>query len=278
VISMRSFIKPRRGASGFGARAPGLGDGFDADQVRLLDQTRSRAEADAVRHAEDMVGRNFPIVAEAEQIVGRRFAELKRLYTGARAELEAELKTREVDVVAVEEQLAITEHALLERGVHRPEVGLAPLERGALEHPRHWLWAAGLAATALALALGQPMYQIGELALVTVLLLGAFLLPVEQVEAERVTRLRRNRWREAEALREGHAALEEVKGKLERLCREVRAAAESEVALASELVAAYVSAAFSSLPAGVLAEGRELAQQREPNIDLPDWVPEGAEA
>jgi hypothetical protein len=233
VISIRGLFSPR--GSGFADRVPGLGDGYDPEQERLLAEARSRAEADAVRNAEEMVGREFPIVAEAEQIIGRRFAELERFYAGTRAELEAELRCRAADLEAAEAQLRITERALIEGGVPQPQVGLAPLGRRFFAYPR-------------------------------------------DREERRLALLRRNRRREARAVADARAAVEEVSGQLERLRREVRAGAESEVALASELVATYVGAVFSSLPVGVLADGRELAEQRQPDVGLPDWVPARAEA
>ncbi len=242
----------------------------------LLARVRGEAEADSLRHAEDMLGREFPIGAEAEGIAEARLAALRVAFVAADTDLNERRQVCEAGIDAGQAQIAGTERALLAAGIPEAELGLAPLHNRSLAG--WWVGlGAGLAAVAgfIIARLGFDPLALG-CAIAGAVALSILLLVVseEPIEERRVASLRRSRNEEAEVLEELTAELSRNQAAARGLREETRAVAEGEIAFAKRLVAAYTSAAFGALPAGSLAGGRKMADQAEPTVALPAWVSE----
>jgi hypothetical protein len=246
-------------------------------QERILERVRADAESEALRHAEAMVNRVFPIVEEAESIGTQRIAALGAAYAAARSELDAEIGAGRAQVAEAEAQLKCTEAELVKHGVEAERLPLAPLGEGMASY---WQVAPAVAAgvgVGLLLArldltpLGFAVVCLGGLGLVMLLLSWR----IAQPETAKVTSLRRNRRREAKHLDGLRADLERNESLAKGLVAETLRLAEAEEAFAKQLVAAFESAASSALPVGSLGEGeRSIRKQREPKVPTAPWVEE----
>src|ERR1043165_9232124 len=92
----------------------------------LLTETRLNAEADAIRHAEDLLEREFPIVATAERMAESRLALLRSEYSERHGELETERGAIEQAAQAMETRLQRAEAILRGAGVPETEIDLPP--------------------------------------------------------------------------------------------------------------------------------------------------------
>lgn len=208
----------------------------EKDYRRILKSTETKASADAIRHAEGMLHRQFPITDEARIAFESRLASLRQAFEGGMAEtrvrievLEGDLGIRTQDVEEVEQEAArVADQA------PQPDRAVWPRRRrgrGEQTTPgRH-----------------------------------------QRRESRRLNKIRRER---AEEARESERELFAARRELELIPIETRNLAEKEMAFAEQVVSTYVSAVFSSMPAGSLQTGEGLAEQRSLDVEIPDWVPE----
>jgi hypothetical protein len=254
-------------------------DAFDPRQAQatLLARVRRDAEADAIRHAEDMLERDFPIVAEAERIAETRLAALKAAFAERRAAIQGRIEGLAQAIVVAETQLRATEGALAEEGVPPSRLALAPRRGRPAVGTKIAIGLAGAVAIGLAirlLELSGPLVLPLAGAAMVLLALALALQPGPPLEDADITSLREVRVAEAEALTELRVELEQGRRELGGFEERALGLAETEVAFASQLVGAYQSAAFSSLPVGTLEDGRGLKEQRTPSVKLPAWARE----
>jgi len=251
------------------------------DHEVLLQRVRGDAEADAIRHAEYMVNRIFPVVEEAETLGAQRVATLGAAYAAFRSQIDAQVEVDRTMLEAAVRQLNSTEEALEEKGVPEGRTGLAPLGEGLVSR---WqlllaLCVGGGAGIALArLDLTAP--AIGLVVLVALALIAAILgLRIGQPETAVVTSLRRNRRREAGDVEELQAKLQHDEARATGLVKETLRLVEVEREFAKQMVATYESAASSSLPVGSMGDSeRAIRKQRVPDVRVPAWVEEVEEA
>ncbi|HST69476.1 MAG TPA: hypothetical protein VLI94_07435 [Solirubrobacterales bacterium] len=240
----------------------------------LLAETRRNAEADAIRHAESLLEREFPIVDTAERTAESTLADLRSTYTEERGELEAKREGVERKVEVAETRLHQTEALLREAGVPEAELGLPPSRKRGVQ-PRDAAAAIGGVALAVLvlsqLVSGLPLVALGALAAAG-LIFGLTRGPVEETEPTRLRRLREHR-QEIDRERQGLLDQQILNAEaIELLDRRTYSRGLSDIAFAGELVAAYANAAFSALPAGSLEGGREFAAQRQPHVEIPAWL------
>lgn len=245
-----------------------------AAHAQLLARVRREAEADAVRHAEDMLDRQFPIADEAETIAEARLAALQIEFIAKDAELGERRSTCERQISAAADRLAAIGAALRKAGIPADQVDAGPLR------PRRfagWKVAAGL-ATGLGLGYVLAVGDAGTLgiaaAVTFALALSIWLYATgpEDLEERLIVTLRESRAEVNDVLVELGSEVARIEIEREALRGETRATAENEIAFAGRLAAAYASAAFSAMPAGALEGGREFAAQNEPSVGLPGWV------
>jgi hypothetical protein len=246
-------------------------------QEALLARVRRDAEAEALRHAEAIVNRDFPIVEEAESIGVQRIAALGAAYAAAKSRLDAEIASGRSAESAARAQLQATDGALEEQGVAAERLPLAPLGQ---RMASYWQVAPAVAAAAAAgywlsrSSLSPAGMALG--CLVALALVGALLsLRIARPESGAITSLRRNRQREARLLDEVQTEVQRNQSLAQGLVEESLRLVEAEVAFAKQLVAAFESAASSALPVGALGNGqRSIRKQREPRVPTPGWVRE----
>jgi hypothetical protein len=251
------------------------------DQGKILERVRLEAEAEALRHAEAMVDREFPIVEEAESIGSQRIAALGAAYAALRSRLDAEIDAGVSEVSAAQTQLESTEKALLEQGVTADLLPLAPLGDGMASYWQVAPVAAVAAGAGVAVAGGRlsPLASAAVIAGALVLAIAILSLRIGNPESGKLTCLRRNRAREGAALEELKAELERNRSLAQGLVRETLRLVEAEEAFAKQIVATYESAASSALPVGALGDGgRAIRKQRAPSVAIPPWVRELEEA
>jgi hypothetical protein len=245
------------------------------EQAEILARVRRDAEADAIRHAEDMLDRDFPIVTEAEGIAETRLAALKTAYAERRGTITGRIRSLEGAVTETAGRLQTTEDALRAEGVPAAQIGLPPLRAKPAIAERVGI---GLGAAALVALLVKLLDLQGPVALaiagvaVLALTLALALQPGASLEEPGIAGLREVREQRAGELAELQDELRRSHNSLSELENRTFSTAELEVEFAGRLVGVYESAVFSSLPVGVLAEGRELKQQRRPAVDLPSWT------
>lgn len=244
-------------------------------QEELLGRVRRDAEADAIRHAEDMANRSFPIVEEAESIGAQRIAALGAAYAAARSQIDVEIEVCGSRLEAATEQLRETEGALEEQDVPADRTGLAPIGERLVSR-----WQAALALLlgigAGALLARSDLTPLGIVLVVLVALaaiVAVLSLRIGQPESALVTGLRRNHRREAGEVEDLQAQLKHEEALARGLVKETLRLVEAEVEFAKQLVASYESAASSALPPGALGEGdRAIRKQRTPQVPIPAWV------
>jgi hypothetical protein len=268
--------------AGEASASAGDDDSIDALAPRegILARVRRDAEADAIRHAEDMLDRDFPIVDEAVTIAEARLAALRVAYDERRTRLAVRIDGLSAGILTAEAQLHATDAALLAEGIPQSHLALPP-QRG----PRSPLVrTAAVAGAVVALYLLLDLIDV-EPGTVLPIVLGAavlagllaFFLPGPPLEPNSVMSLREARQDEEEEIAALRADLKRAEKGLHGLEEKTLSQAETEAQFAAELVTAYQSAAFSSLPAGTLEGGRTLKRQTVPKVQLPSWT-QGLEA
>jgi hypothetical protein len=251
------------------------------EQASILARVKRDAEADAIRHAEDMLNRDFPIVTQAEGIAETRLASLRSAYAERRGVLAERIGSLETTVSEMEERLQVTEQALAEEGVQESQIDLPPLrrKRRAVERMMIFLGAIVLLAFFVNLLDLQGDLRLSILG-VGLLIIGLVLLfaPGPLLEDPAVVALREQHQAQAKELAELRQQLKGKQDALVELEKRTYAVAEWEVKFAGELASSYHSTVFSSLPVGVLAEDRALKEQRRPRVQMPKWAMELAGA
>lgn len=246
-----------------------------AAQEKILERVRRDAEADAIRHAEDMADRNFPVVDEAESIGAQRIAALGAAYAAARSQIDVEIRVGQTQSGAAAGQLERTERALEEAGVPERHTQLAPLGDGLVSRWQALLaLAVGAGGGVLLARLDLAPLGIAAVVVIALAAIAAiFSLRIGQPETARVTALRRNRRKEAEEVEELEAKLKHDEALAEGLVKETLRLVEVEQEFAKQMVATYESAASSALPVGSLGEGeRSIRKQRVPDVRTPPWA------
>ncbi len=246
-----------------------------ADRAVILEEVKRDAEADAIRHAEDMLDRDFPIVPRAESSAGTRLATLRSVYVERRGELSGRITVLDRRVNELALRLQATERALEAEGVSPSQIGLEPLRgrRAVVERIAVALGALVVMGLVVKLLDLRGQLVLPAVGLLFVLLLLILILqPGEELEDPAIAMLREQRGQQDEALAELQADLNAHREALSKLERTTYAIAESEVSFADEMASTYNSTVFSSLPAGVLAEGRELREQQRPSVQIPSWA------
>jgi len=247
------------------------------DQEKILERVRRDAEADAIRHAEDMANRTFPVVEEAESIGTQRVAALGAAYAAARSRIDVEIEVGRTQLEAAEGQLQRTKEALEEAGVPEGRTTLKPLGDGLVGRWQLLLaLAVGAGAGALLSRLDLTPLGVGVVALIVLAALAGILsLRIGQPETALVTGLRRNHREEAETVEELQAKLKRNEALAEGLVEETLRLVEVEREFSKQMVATYESAASSALPVGSLGEGeRSIRKQRVPDVRTPAWAQE----
>jgi len=243
----------------------------------ILERVRKDAEADAIRHAEDMANRIFPIVEEAGSIAVQRIAALGAAYAAGRGQLDAEADATQAGIEAADARLAEIEAALEGSGLIRELVSLPPLGEGLVSR---WQAGGGLALGAI---VGFLLFRLdltpAGFALIVAgvlgLLAGLLSLRIGQPESVAVTSLRRARSDVLEQKDELEAQLARNRALARSLADETLRLVEVETAFASQMVATYENTAASALPVGSLAAGeRAIKKQADPSVPHPDWVEE----
>lgn len=247
-----------------------------ADQQEILGRVRQDAEADAIRHAEDMIERDFPVVEEAGSIGAQRIAALGAAYAAARSRIDAEIDDAQTRLETVEEEIGRVEEELERREVDRERTDLPPLGDRLVSR---WQVLAGLAVGAAAgvsiARLDLAPSGIAAVVAVAVLAIGAILaLRIGQPETAAVTSLRRTRRRKVEEKTELRAKLAHEERVAKGLVKETLSLVEGEREFAKLMVATYESAASSALPAGSLdnRSDRSIKKQRTPDVRIPPWA------
>lgn len=208
----------------------------EREHRRILDTTENRASADAIRHAERMLNREFPVVAEARIMFDSRMASLRQVYEGGRAEVQVRIEVLEGNLDLRNQDLKNAEQEFASFAESVPG-------------PARTFWPFGRRDQAEEESPRRPQRR----------------------ESRRLRNARRDRIEEA---RETELDLLTARRELDLLPIEVRNLAEKEMAFAEQVVATYVSSVFSSMPAGSLQEGEALAEQPPLAISIPGWVPE----
>jgi hypothetical protein len=253
------------------------GDPFSprGDRASILARVKLDAEADAIRHAEDMLNRDFPVVTRAEDTAETRLTTLRSAYVERRGELAGRIAVLEQNATELNRRLQETERALAAEGVPALQISLEPPRgRRSLSEPiliaLGSLLVMGVAVKLLDLQGQLVLPAVGLLA--GLVLLALILQPDAQLEDPAVTALREQRQELDLTLTELQEDLQTQRETLTRLETTTYAMVESEVRFAGEMALTYNSTVFSSLPAGVLAEGRELKEQRRPEVKIPNWA------
>jgi hypothetical protein len=245
----------------------------------LLRDVRERARTDAVRHAEDLLDRELPVVEEAETLGNHRVVRLglrrQELIAAAQDALAAATQRRQL----AEQRLRAALAALAAEGVPQDQMALEALDRPL--QPERVAAMFGVATLAAAFggglwlgALGVMIAVLGCLACATALGTAVFMPSAHRAETARLSALRRER-RSAEL---GLSAAGNAQLAAERSLADLPGRAitllEGERAFAKEFVSLYESEVFRTLPPGALADGRGLRRQREPEIEMPSWARE----
>lgn len=249
-----------------------------SEHQALLQDVRERARTDAMRHAEDLLGRDLPIVEEAEAMGRHRVVRLglrrQELIAAARDALAAAAQRRQL----AEQRLRAAFAALAAEGVPQDQLALEALDRPL--QPERIVAMFGVAMLAAAVGGGLWLGALGVMIAVLVCLACAtafgtavFMPSAHRAETARLSALRRER-RNAEvglsAASDAHLAAERA---LSDLPGRALTLFEGELAFAKEFVSLYESEVFRTLPPGALADGRGL-RQREPEIEIPGWARE----
>jgi hypothetical protein len=245
----------------------------------LLQDVRERARTDAVRHAEDLLGRDLPIIEEAEAMGRHRVVRLglrrQQLIAAARDALATAARRRQL----AEQRLQATRAALAAEGVPQDQLALEALDRPLQAERIAAMFGAATLAAAVGGglwlgALGVTIAVLVCLACATALGVAVFMPSAHRAETARLSALRRER-RKAElglsAAGDAHLAAERA---LADLPGQALRLLEGEMAFVEEFVSLYESEVFRTLPPGALADGRGLGRQREPEIETPGWARE----
>lgn len=247
-----------------------------AAHARILMGVRRDAEADAVRHAEDMLDRQFPITARAEATAGDRLAALRAEFVRRDTELRESAAARTQEIAAAANRLAAIQAALRQGGIPADQMHLEPIQARNLSGWRIVVALVVGSGSGYLIAAGNlSAIWLGlVIALALAIIVALFAAPPEDIEEEAIASLRRSHTEVDARLTELNSRVARIEIEREALRGSTRTLAEGEVALARRIAAEYASAAFSAMPAGSLEGGREFASQREPDVELPDWVAE----
>jgi hypothetical protein len=252
-----------------------------AVQEKILERIRNDAEADAIRHAEDMANRAFPVVEEAESVGAQRIAALGAAYAAARSQIDVEIDVGKTELSRASIQLEKTEQTLEGAGVPEGQLQLAPLGEGLVSRWQVLLaLALGAGAGVLLARTDLKPLPIGVVVIFTITAIAAiFSLRFGQPESARLTALRRNRRKEATEVGGLEAKLKHDEALAEGLVEETLRLVEAEQEFAKQMVATYESAAASAMPVGSLGKEERLIQkQRVPNVRTPVWAEDLEEA
>ncbi|HEV7771529.1 MAG TPA: hypothetical protein VGO66_12840 [Solirubrobacterales bacterium] len=246
----------------------------EGEHARLLTRVRREAEADAVRHAEDMLHRQFQVASEAESTAASRLADLRVAFLARDTELSERRVTCERQIESRTARQAAAAAALVAAGVPADQVEVGPLYSNRLAN---WKLAAVLAAGAgigylLAVTDLGTVGIACAVVLALVVALWLYTAGPEEIEERALTVLRERHAEHSATLTALNSEVARIEIERDALRGETRGVAEGEVAFAGRLAAAYANAAFSAMPAGSLEGGREFAEQRQPSVELPDWV------
>src|SRR5690349_15883445 len=74
-------------------------------RAEILARVRLDAEADAIRHAEDMLNRDFPIVGYARTTAEGRLADLETAYLFRRTPIDERIEGLTTEIVAIERNI-----------------------------------------------------------------------------------------------------------------------------------------------------------------------------
>lgn len=253
------------------------GDPFEpaAEHVALLEQTRERARADARLHAEDLLERELPIVEEAESQGHNRVVhiELRRSELIEREELA--VADAASAIATAQERVRAAEAALAHEGVSADEFALNPLNSGLA--PRALLIGATVALVGAIVAGTLAMGALGALLSIlfaAILAVAAMTVLARQQGAEpgRIDALRRERAAASADLRDAAERRSSAEAQLTALPRRAATLVMGEQRFAEQFVSCYVSELFSALPPGALVDGRGVATQRKPRLEIPSWA------
>ncbi len=247
-----------------------------AAHARILARVRRDAEADAVRHAEDMLHRQFPITAAAEATARDRLAALQGEFVTRDTRLRESAAARTHEIAATVDRIAAIQAALRSRGTAADQMHLEPLQA---RHLAGWRIVVALVIGAgLGYAVAADNLNgiwLGLIAVAALAIVAALLTtPPEDIEEQEIASLRRCHSEASARLTELNTSVARIEIEREALRGSTRTLAEGEIALAQRMATEYVSAAFSTMPAGALEGGLEFAQQREVEVELPDWIAE----
>jgi hypothetical protein len=245
-----------------------------AAHARILARVRRDAEADAIRHAEDMLDRQFPITAEAEATATRRLADLHTEFVNRDGELRERRAMRVQQIAAADRRRVAIEAKLRDAGVPADQMDIEPLR---VRRFSGWRIVAGLIVGAalgyvVAAADLATIWLILCVAAALALVVALFAAPPEDLEEQEVAALREKHIEVSEVLVQLNSEIARIDIERDALRGGTRTLAEGEVAFAGQMTAAYENAAFSAMPAGSLEGGLEFAAQQEPSVQLPDWA------
>lgn len=243
-------------------------------RAEILAETRRNAEADAIRHAEDLLEREFPIVSTAERTAESRLADLQSEYTEKRGELEAEKESLGRRVEAADRELQLAEKALRKKGVPEDELGLPPFSHRTIQFRQAVVGIAAAGALGLIISplVASPVLTVAVFLAALVLIFWLVVAPGDEAESLPLRRLRAQRLKAAKTVQNLSEKEARNIAAIEQLERTAHSKGLGEVTFAGEIVAAYVNAAFSALPAGSLEGGRKVAAQRQPQVEIPAWL------
>jgi hypothetical protein len=244
----------------------------------LLCGGRQRARADAKCHAEDLLDRQLPFVAEAEALAQRRVSQVEQ----HRDELVRRARQRRSEAASAlldaNQQRQAAEAALSATGVPPAQFALAPLEHPRTVKVSTVTIACTVVGAIVALALMLGSIWIAAAVLACVVLVGsrlAMLASDAEVEHPRVHALRKARARANAQCGSAERMHQLAEDELQTIPQRALSLIYAEQTFAEELVAAYMTELHSSLPPGALADGRALAQQRKPQVRVPAWANAG---
>ena len=139
---------------------------------RLAD-TRKNAEADAIRHAEDLLLQVFPIVGESEETAGLELAAMRTRFQDARGRLETAEATATSRLEAINRGLQDAEGALRSAGIPEGMIRRPPPPRWRFELRQIAL------AVAAALVIGVLVASLGNVpVLVAAAVIGGVALAI----------------------------------------------------------------------------------------------------
>jgi len=244
-------------------------------RAKILARVKLDAEADAIRHAEDMLDRDFPIVNLSRSIAEGRLAALETSFLSKRTVIDQRMEELTSAIAALQRSVRDHEGALRRRGIPDGDVTIDPLLGEPSIEARAGAGAGCIAAVALtvdAFSLSGPLAILGSALVLVAVALIIWKLPAPSLEDPEITRLRKARKRDQGQLEVYRGELEAARKDLKGLEEATVSLAKSEAVFPADLVGTYQRAAFSALPAGTLEQGRSLRSQEPPHIEFPAWV------